>query len=79
MFVTEQVQSVTSKPSALPEFPQSLGDHSEKAAQLRPVSLPGISSVKGKFLYYGVIKEMFNVTTLQFVSIVRKRIISNID
>lgn len=42
----EQVQSVTSKPSALPEFPQSLGDHSEKAAQLRPVSLPGISSVK---------------------------------
>lgn len=42
----EQVQSVTSKPSALAEFPQSLGDHSEKAAQLRPVSLPGISSIK---------------------------------
>ncbi|XP_035881927.1 EF-hand calcium-binding domain-containing protein 14 isoform X3 [Phyllostomus discolor] len=42
----EQVQSVTSKPSALPEFPQSLGDHTEKAAQLRPVSLPGISSIK---------------------------------
>ncbi|KAM5323098.1 EF-hand calcium-binding domain-containing protein 14 isoform 1-T1 [Glossophaga mutica] len=42
----EQVQSVPSKPSALPEFPQSLGDHTEKAAQLRPVSLPGISSIK---------------------------------
>ncbi|XP_036895437.1 EF-hand calcium-binding domain-containing protein 14 isoform X2 [Sturnira hondurensis] len=42
----EQVQSVTSKPSALPEFPQTLGDHTEKAAQLRPVSLPGISSIK---------------------------------
>ncbi|XP_024426823.2 EF-hand calcium-binding domain-containing protein 14 [Desmodus rotundus] len=41
------VQSVTSKPSALPGFPQSLGGHTEKAAQLRPVSLPGISSIKG--------------------------------
>ncbi|XP_014651943.1 PREDICTED: EF-hand calcium-binding domain-containing protein 14 isoform X2 [Ceratotherium simum simum] len=42
----EQVQSFTSKPSALPKFPQSLGDQIEKAAQLRPISLPGISSVK---------------------------------
>lgn len=42
----EQAQSVTSKPSALPELPQSLGDHTENAAQLRPVSLPGISSIK---------------------------------
>lgn len=42
----EQVQSVTSKPSALPEFPQSLGDLTEKAALLRPISLPGISSIK---------------------------------
>ncbi|KAM8789484.1 EF-hand calcium-binding domain-containing protein 14 isoform 2-T2 [Rhynchonycteris naso] len=42
----EQVQSFTSKPSALSEFPQSLGDHIEKAAQLRPLSLPGITSIK---------------------------------
>ncbi|XP_066125375.1 EF-hand calcium-binding domain-containing protein 14 [Saccopteryx bilineata] len=42
----EQVQSFTSKPSALPEFPQSLGDHIEKAAELRPLSLPGITSIK---------------------------------
>lgn len=35
----EQVQSFTSKPSALPKFPQSLEDHIEKATQLRPVSL----------------------------------------
>ncbi|XP_008697468.1 EF-hand calcium-binding domain-containing protein 14 isoform X3 [Ursus maritimus] len=42
----EQVQSFTSKPSALPKFPQSLGDHIEKAAQLRPIVLPGISSIK---------------------------------
>ncbi|XP_010589609.1 EF-hand calcium-binding domain-containing protein 14 isoform X2 [Loxodonta africana] len=43
---TEQVQSFTSEPSALPKFSQSLGDQIEKAAQLRPVSLPGISNVK---------------------------------
>ncbi|XP_011223626.1 EF-hand calcium-binding domain-containing protein 14 isoform X4 [Ailuropoda melanoleuca] len=42
----EQVQSFTSKPSALPKFPQSLGDQIEKAAQLRPIVLPGISSIK---------------------------------
>ncbi|XP_054428155.1 EF-hand calcium-binding domain-containing protein 14 isoform X2 [Pteronotus mesoamericanus] len=42
----EQLQSVTSKPSALPELPQSLGDRTEKAAQLRHISLPGISSMK---------------------------------
>ncbi|KAK2497134.1 hypothetical protein MC885_009854 [Smutsia gigantea] len=42
----EQVQSFTSKPSALPKSPQPLGDKSEKAAQLRPISLPGISSLK---------------------------------
>lgn len=42
----EQVQSFTSKPSALPKFPQSLEDHIEKATQLRPVSLPGISNIK---------------------------------
>lgn len=42
----EQVQSFTSEPSAFPELPQSLGDHIEKTAQLRPVSLPGISSIK---------------------------------
>ncbi|XP_037354262.1 EF-hand calcium-binding domain-containing protein 14 isoform X4 [Talpa occidentalis] len=42
----DQVQSFTSKPSALPKFPLSLGDQIEKAAQLRPVSLPGISSIK---------------------------------
>ncbi|XP_049735165.1 EF-hand calcium-binding domain-containing protein 14 isoform X4 [Elephas maximus indicus] len=43
---TEQVRSFTSEPSALPKFSQSLGDQIEKAAQLRPVSLPGISNVK---------------------------------
>ncbi|XP_012577817.1 PREDICTED: EF-hand calcium-binding domain-containing protein 14 isoform X1 [Condylura cristata] len=42
----DRVQSFTSKPSALPKFPLSLGDQIEKAAQLRPVSLPGISSIK---------------------------------
>ncbi|XP_058898904.1 EF-hand calcium-binding domain-containing protein 14 isoform X2 [Kogia breviceps] len=42
----EQVQSFTSKPSALPKFPRSLGGQIEKAAQLRPVSLPGISSME---------------------------------
>uniref|UniRef100_A0A7N5KKE1 EF-hand calcium binding domain 14 n=1 Tax=Ailuropoda melanoleuca TaxID=9646 RepID=A0A7N5KKE1_AILME len=46
----EQVQSFTSKPSALPKFPQSLGDQIEKAAQLRPIVLPGISSIKDSFL-----------------------------
>ncbi|KAM8934974.1 EF-hand calcium-binding domain-containing protein 14 isoform 1-T1 [Lycaon pictus] len=42
----EHVQSFTSKPSALPKFPQSLGDQIEKASQLRPVVLPGISSIQ---------------------------------
>ncbi|XP_039080456.1 EF-hand calcium-binding domain-containing protein 14 isoform X2 [Hyaena hyaena] len=42
----EQVQSFTSKPSAWSEFPQSPGAHIEKTAQLRPVALPGISSIK---------------------------------
>ncbi|KAM9244586.1 EF-hand calcium-binding domain-containing protein 14 isoform 2-T2 [Dugong dugon] len=41
----EQVQNFTSEPSALPKFSQSLGDQIEKAAQLRPISLPGISSI----------------------------------
>lgn len=42
----EQVQSFTSKPSSLPKFSQFLGDQIEKAAQLRPISLPGISSIE---------------------------------
>ncbi|XP_077005874.1 EF-hand calcium-binding domain-containing protein 14 isoform X3 [Tamandua tetradactyla] len=42
----EQVQSYTSKPSALPTFSQSFGDQIEKAAHLRPISLPGISNIK---------------------------------
>uniref|UniRef100_A0A8I5N9E3 EF-hand calcium binding domain 14 n=1 Tax=Papio anubis TaxID=9555 RepID=A0A8I5N9E3_PAPAN len=42
----EQVQSFTSKPSALPKFSQFLGDPVEKAAQLRPVSLLGVSSIE---------------------------------
>ncbi|XP_012504470.1 PREDICTED: EF-hand calcium-binding domain-containing protein 14 [Propithecus coquereli] len=42
----EQVQSFTSKPSALPKFSQSPGGPVEKTAQLRPISLPGISSIK---------------------------------
>ncbi|XP_010345682.1 EF-hand calcium-binding domain-containing protein 14 isoform X2 [Saimiri boliviensis] len=42
----EQVESFTSKPSALPKFSQFLGDPVEKAAQLRPISLPGISSTE---------------------------------
>nr|KAF6504802.1 EF-hand calcium binding domain 14 [Rousettus aegyptiacus] len=42
----EDVQSFTSKPSALPKVPQSHGDQIEKAAQLKPISLPGISNIK---------------------------------
>ncbi|XP_004462807.2 EF-hand calcium-binding domain-containing protein 14 isoform X2 [Dasypus novemcinctus] len=42
----EQVQSFTSKPSALPKFSQPFRDQIEKTAQLRPISLPGISSVE---------------------------------
>ncbi|XP_012999670.1 EF-hand calcium-binding domain-containing protein 14 isoform X2 [Cavia porcellus] len=42
----EQVQSFTSKPSSLPKLSQFLGDQFEKAAQLRPISLPGISSIE---------------------------------
>ncbi|KAM6218830.1 EF-hand calcium-binding domain-containing protein 14 [Rhynchocyon petersi] len=42
----EQVQSVTSESSMLPKFSGSLGDQMEKTAQLRPISLPGISSIK---------------------------------
>ncbi|XP_023363613.1 EF-hand calcium-binding domain-containing protein 14 isoform X1 [Otolemur garnettii] len=42
----DQVQSFTSKPSALPKFSKSPGGPVKKAAQLRPVSLPGISSIK---------------------------------
>lgn len=64
MFVTEQVQSFTSKPSASPKFPQSLGGQTGKAAQLRPIALPGISSIEGKFLYHGVIGIMFKTKTL---------------
>ncbi|XP_069843407.1 EF-hand calcium-binding domain-containing protein 14 isoform X1 [Dipodomys merriami] len=42
----EQVQHFTSKPSALPKFSQFLGDKIEKATQLKPISLPGISSLE---------------------------------
>lgn len=42
----EQVQSFTSKPSTLPKFSEFLGDQIEKAAQPRPISLPGISSIE---------------------------------
>ncbi|OWK05051.1 hypothetical protein Celaphus_00002577, partial [Cervus elaphus hippelaphus] len=42
----EEVQNFTSKPSTLPKFPRSLGDQVEKAVQLRPASLPGISSIE---------------------------------
>lgn len=51
----EQVQSFTSKPSALPKFPQSLGDHIEKTTQLRPISLPGISNI-------GDLQDLFHKT-----------------
>jgi hypothetical protein len=64
IFVTEQVQSFTSKPSALPEYSHLLGDHIEKASQLKPVSLPGISSFEGKFLYCGVMVVIFKIITL---------------
>lgn len=40
----EQVQNFTSDPSALPKFSQLLGDQIK--TQLKPVSLPGISSIK---------------------------------
>ncbi|XP_013854880.1 EF-hand calcium-binding domain-containing protein 14 isoform X2 [Sus scrofa] len=42
----EQVQSFTSEPSTSPKRPRSLGGQIEKAAQLRPISIPGISSIK---------------------------------
>lgn len=42
----EQVQSFTSKPSTLPKFSEFFGDQIEKAAQPRPISLPGISSIE---------------------------------
>ncbi|XP_015091616.2 EF-hand calcium-binding domain-containing protein 14 isoform X1 [Vicugna pacos] len=42
----EQVQNFTSKPSALPKFSRSLGGQTERAAQLRPISLPGIYNIK---------------------------------
>ena len=42
----EQVQGFRSKPSALPKFPQSLGDHIEKSAQVKFVSLSVISSTE---------------------------------
>ncbi|XP_016042856.1 EF-hand calcium-binding domain-containing protein 14 isoform X2 [Erinaceus europaeus] len=42
----DQVYSFTTKPSALPKFPQSFGDQIEKAVRPRPISLPGISSIK---------------------------------
>lgn len=42
----EQVQSSTSKPSALSKFSQSFGDQLKKATQPRPISLPGISSIE---------------------------------
>lgn len=45
MFVTEQVQNFTSDPSTLPKFSHFLGDQIE--TQLKPISLPGISSIKG--------------------------------
>lgn len=51
----EQLQSFTSKPSALPKFPQSLGDHIEKTTQLRPISLPGISNI-------GDLQDLFHKT-----------------
>ncbi|XP_055978303.1 EF-hand calcium-binding domain-containing protein 14 isoform X3 [Sorex fumeus] len=41
-----QEQSSTSKPSTLPKFSQSLGDQIENTAQLRLVSLPGISNIQ---------------------------------
>lgn len=40
----EQVQNFTSDPSTLPKFSQFLGDQTE--TQLKPISLPGISSIK---------------------------------
>uniref|UniRef100_A0A8C3W9W0 EF-hand calcium binding domain 14 n=1 Tax=Catagonus wagneri TaxID=51154 RepID=A0A8C3W9W0_9CETA len=42
----EQVQSFTSEPSASAKLPRSLRGQFEKAAQLRPISLPGISSIE---------------------------------
>lgn len=43
---TVKVQSSTSKPSTLPKFSQSLGDQTQNTAQLRPISLPGISNIE---------------------------------
>ncbi|XP_035295593.1 EF-hand calcium-binding domain-containing protein 14 isoform X1 [Cricetulus griseus] len=42
----EQVQNFTSDPSTLPKFSYFLGNQME--TQLKPISLPGISSIKGR-------------------------------
>ncbi|KAM4873201.1 EF-hand calcium-binding domain-containing protein 14 [Thomomys bottae] len=42
----DQVQNFTSKPPALPNFSQFLEDKVEKSAQLKPISLPGISRIE---------------------------------
>ncbi|XP_029803182.1 EF-hand calcium-binding domain-containing protein 14 isoform X1 [Suricata suricatta] len=62
----EQVQSFTSKPSALSKFPQSHGDHIEKTAQLRPIALPGISSIEDlKGLFHKTGQDMDGKLTYQ--------------
>uniref|UniRef100_A0A8W4FFS5 EF-hand calcium binding domain 14 n=1 Tax=Sus scrofa TaxID=9823 RepID=A0A8W4FFS5_PIG len=58
----EQVQSFTSEPSTSPKRPRSLGGQIEKAAQLRPISIPGISSIKGNFLYYEKTEEILGTS-----------------
>ncbi|XP_012872250.1 PREDICTED: EF-hand calcium-binding domain-containing protein 14 [Dipodomys ordii] len=62
----EQVQNFTSKPSALPKFSQFLGDKIEKATQLKPISLPGISSLEDlQNLFHKTGQDMNGTLTYQ--------------
>ncbi|XP_047645126.1 EF-hand calcium-binding domain-containing protein 14 isoform X1 [Phacochoerus africanus] len=62
----EQVQSFTSEPSTSPKRPRSLGGQIEKAAQLRPISIPGISSIEDlQDLFHKIGQDMDGKLTYQ--------------
>ncbi|KAB0354705.1 hypothetical protein FD755_022164, partial [Muntiacus reevesi] len=58
----EQAQGFKSKPSALPKFPQSLGDQIEKTAQVRPDLLHSTDcDVDGKLTYQEIRNSLDSV------------------
>lgn len=60
----EQVQNFTSDPSTLPKFSHFLGDQTE--TQLKPISLPGISSIKDlQDLFHKTGQEVDGMLTYQ--------------